>query len=129
MPLAPNLANAMLDQTYRNTAATMPTAWYVMLHYDDPGLNGTSNAHLACPRPQVTDWSTSTVGSIANAVVVSLINVPPLPVPHEQVTHVSIWTSQQLDALIATAPLATARLCTGGENISFEPGEIVTTLS
>lgn len=85
------VANALLDHTFGVSTMTPPQAWYVQLHYGEPGADGTENAWSAAGRSQCTNWEVATAGWIRNGVDITWNDLPN-PAVNDSIAFFSAWT-------------------------------------
>lgn len=127
MPLTLAMRNKWLNLVFNQTSFTPPTAWWVQLHWGDPGLNGTGNAWTAAGRQQVTSWTAA--ANKQNASATQCIWSPlPDPAPYTVVTHISIWShstsTDHATYSIAYGELSAPVLVANGGIITILAGDI-----
>jgi hypothetical protein len=89
MAFVTNIANAILNAYFRNTAPSLPATIYVSLHTSDPGENGANEVTGGSyAREAVTFGDAAATKSIANTTDVLFEGMPAVTV-----SHVGIWGS------------------------------------
>lgn len=123
MPASTALQDGWLNHCFRQTAFTMPTAWWVVLHYGLPGANCTSNV-WNIPRVQCTGWSAVSSSSVSNSSAITWANCPD-PGANNVMTYASIWTASTGGTALAYVPLTNSITVRTGDTLRLPAGTLV----
>src|SRR5574343_953584 len=127
MPLSLYTRNAWLNHVFGNATMEVPSAWYVQLHYGDPGSNCTANAWTDAGRQPIT-WSTAAAKANAQTLEAAWSSLPN-PGTNTQVTWLSIWDAATSGNPLSYGQLVPAVLVGTGGSLTIPVGVITNTVA
>jgi hypothetical protein len=118
------IANKILDAYASHVTWTVPVAFYVKLHTNDPGPAGTANACSNTTRAQAT-FAAAAAGSLSNNADINWTSVSST----ETYSCVSFWDASSGGNFLGSDALETARGVTAGDNFTISSANLTISLT
>ena len=123
--LAPAFAEDILDAIGNQTNLTAPTALYIQLHTDDPGVVFKGTAATETTRKDITSsFSAASGGALTTDTAITWTNVAGT----EDFTHYSVWSASSSGTFYWSGTI-TANAVTAGDTFTIAIGDLDFTLT
>ena len=127
-------ADLLMTWAFTTTAVTRPTTWFVALHTDDPGVDGSANEVLVANdagyiRKAVTFDDPIDASGVAMALSNAQVSwTVDAGSSGYTVTHASIWDAETGGMALMKSALMVPRTLAASGVLTFNVGEVVAAL-
>jgi hypothetical protein len=121
------LENELIDHITGKGSYNAPTEWWVQIHTDNPGEDGTANQSTGWTADikEITSWGTTSGGSNSTAAAVLFETAPGTAT----IQWISVWDADTAGNCLFIAELDTPRPVSAGDDLNFPIGDITVTLA
>jgi len=116
-------ADAVVGFLYNATPMTVPSDWWVALHYGGPGTSGMENEWTEAGRRQCVVW-TATDGQEVNGEELVWEELPQVLTGCEEIGYCTIWTAEEGGTCLQVCE-GTAKTVNTGGRFLVEVGGLV----